>query len=377
VSTLPSLLRTIAVASAVATQLAACAPAPATAAGDADSLFVAVAAIRRAGTEAYFDGVQLALDHLNADRPDGARPLAMLMPPDSVMSAVEMATFFRDNAAVIGVVGHTGSGQMREAAPIYGDVGGRGRHAVVAVSPTATHPDVTRMSDWVFRVCPTDFDAARALAAFAADSLGATRAAIIYRNDLFGRGFTRIFGSAFEQKGGSILERDPYLAGMTEYEAYAARISRRRADVVVIAGGSQDAVDMIRSMRRLGASPRVIGTDDLSGIAADAEDAREFAGVRYTAFYLPGVSPASQRFEREYQSRFARAPEHRAALSYDAAMLIGAAMHDVGADRRRIRDRIARTGNGAPAHAGVTGEIRFDDAGDPVAKPVLMGEVRP
>ncbi len=369
-------IRTTVILLAAASQLAACSPSPATAAGAGDTLYVGVAANRRTATEAYFEGVQLAIEHLNAERGTGSRPLAMLAPPDSLAGAVEMATFFRDHPAVIGVVGHTGSGQMREAAPIYGDVQGKGRHGLVAVSPTATHPAVTRLSDWIFRVCPTDEDAARALARFARDSLRATRAAIIYRNDLFGRGFTRIFAPTYERAGGRILERNPYLAGITDYGAYAARLTRRNADVVVIAGGAQDAADMIRSIRRLGGSPHIIGTDDIAGMNADRAQAREFSGVRYTAFYLSDPNSES-RFERDYRRRFAHAPEHRAALSYDAAMLIGLALNEAGPDRRKIRDRIASIGISAPSYGGVTGEIRFDAHGDPIAKPVLLGEVRP
>ncbi len=375
--TLSYSIRAVCCLLALTPPLTGCVPSGASAASDADSLYIAVAANRRAATAEYFDGAKLAIDHLNARRPPGARPLALLAPPDTLSGAVEMATYFRDHASVVGVVGHTGSAQMREAAPIYGDVQGGGRQALVAISPTATHPQVTRLSEWVFRVCPTDDDAARALARFAADSLGSRRAAIIYRNDLFGRGFTRIFAPAYEREGGKVLERNPYLLGITEYEAYAARIAHRAPDVVVIAGGAQDAVDMIRQMRRLGVSPRVIGTDDLSGINGDTAHAREFAGVRYTAFYLPGVNQSAASFEREFRTRFGRAPEHRAALSYDAAMLIGLAVHELGPDRGKVRDRIARTGREAPAHAGVTGEIRFNEDGDPIGKPLLMGEIRP
>src|SRR2546430_8349588 len=103
------------------------------------------------------------------------------MPPHKEPTEVGVAATFRDDASVIGVVGHTGSAQMMEAAPVYGDVATGGRHAVVAVTPTATNPEVTRVSNWVFRICPTDDDAARALAKFAADSLGARRVAVVYR----------------------------------------------------------------------------------------------------------------------------------------------------------------------------------------------------
>jgi ABC-type branched-subunit amino acid transport system substrate-binding protein len=67
-------------------------------------------------------------------------------------------------------------------------------------------------------------------------------------------------------------------------------------------------------------------------------------------------------------------PDHQSALSYDAAMLIGRATHAIGADRRKIRDWIAEVGRGGPAHAGVTGVIRFDEHGDATSKLVLVGK---
>jgi branched-chain amino acid transport system substrate-binding protein len=338
-----------------------------------DSLYIGVAAVR--GSVEYFRGVQLAIDRLNADRPRNTRPLALRMPPDSQPSQIAVAAGFRDDPSVVGVVGHTGSGQTLEAAPIYGDVEQGGRRALVAVTPTATNPAVTRTGDWVFRVCPTDDDAARALARFAADSVRAKRVAIVYRNDFFGRGFTRVIGPALGRRGVDIVERDPYLAEITEYAAYARRIARRGVDAVVFAGGGPDAAEMIRALRAAGVDPTILGTDavaDVRGLGAPGE----FSGVRFAAFFdADRAAAAEQRvFVRDYQRRFGGPPDHQSALSYDAAMLIGRATHAVGGDRHKIRDWIAEVGRGAPAHPGVTGPIRFDEHGDAINKLVLVGK---
>ena len=344
---------------------------PAIGGAGSDSLYIGVAATRSSAE--YFRGVQIALDRLNAERPAGALPLALRMPPDSQSSQIAVAASFRDDPSVVGVVGHTGSAQTLEAAPIYGDVEDGGRRALVAVTPTATNPAVTRSGDWVFRVCPTDDDAARALARYAADSLRARRVAVVYRNDFFGRGYTRVIAPELSRRGVSIVERDPYLAGVTEYEAYARRIAKRGVDAVVFAGSGPDAADMIRSLRRAGVAPAVLGSDAVADIR-DSGSPGEFRDVRFTAFFDAGVAqtPEQQAFIREYTRRFGGLPDHQSALSYDAAMLIGRAAHVVGGDRRRIRDRIAEVGRGAPPHAGVTGEIRFDEYGDATSKTVVV-----
>ena len=342
----------------------------------ADSLYVGVAAAR-ANTD-YFRGVQMALDRLNAERPKGARPLALRFPIDSQTSQVAVAAAFRDDPTVIGVVGHTGSAQTMDAAPIYGDVEEHERRAVLAITPTATNPAVTRGGRWVFRVCPTDDDAARALARFAIDSAHARRVGIIYRNDLFGRGFTRVIAPALQQAGAAVLERDPYLAGLTEYDAYAARLARRKVDVLVVAGGGVDAADMIRALRRAGAAPTILGSDDIATIATAAKTPGEFRGVRYTAFYdAASHAPAAAAFAAEFRRRYGTLPTHQSALSYDAAMLIGRAAQTVGNDRRAVRDWVAAVGRSSPAYDGVTGQIRFDEHGDALSKMVLIGEVKP
>jgi branched-chain amino acid transport system substrate-binding protein len=99
--------------------------------------------------------------------------------------------------------------------------------------------------------------------------------------------------------------------------------------------------------------------------------------VRFTAFYDANRATTSQQteFVRQYRTRFGTVPNHQAALSYDAAMLIGRAVHEVGGDRRKVREWIASTGKTRPPHIGLTGDIRFANSGDAVGKAVLIGKV--
>jgi len=367
-----------------------------------DTLYIGVAAARSSPT--YFHGVELAIERLNAERPRGTRPFGMRMPPTVQTSQVAIAARFRDDPSVIGVVGHTGSAQTLETAPVYGDVANGGRNALVAVTPTATNPVVTHASRWVFRVCPTDDDAARALAHFAMDSLHLQRVAIVYRNDLFGRGFTRTIAPALSKDHMDVTERDPYLAGITEYQAYAERIARSKAEAVIFAGGGVDAADLVRALHNELAHPMILGSDDVASILDGVkplpapppvkrhkgrraplpppqpkDDRDVFRGVRFTAFYdaaRPVNSEASQ-FASEYNRRYGQLPTPQAALSFDAAMLIGRAAVASGPDRQRVRDWVASVGTSTPAMHGVTGEIRFDSHGDAIGKPIVIGSIEP
>jgi branched-chain amino acid transport system substrate-binding protein len=397
------LITAVAVAAVTGAATTSCSHASARTSADSDTLYIAVAATRT--SPAYFHGVELALQKLNAERPRAARPFGMRVPLLTQTSQVAIAARFRDDPTVIGVVGHTGSAQTLETAPVYGDVANDGKHAVVAVTPTATNPQVTRASRWIFRICPTDDDAARALARFAADSLHLDRVAIVYRNDLFGRGFTRTIAAALAFDRVTVAERDPYLADITEYEAYAARIARSGVSAVIFAGGGVDAADLVRALHNESAHPVILGSDDvasiLDGIKATPptmmpapkrhgkqvappkplppDDRALFRGVRFTAFYDAHrpVDGVAKHFVAEYTRRFGQAPPPQAALSYDATMLIGRAALAVGADRRRVRDWIASVGSSTPAMRGITGDIRFDEHGDAVGKQVLIGRIEP
>ena len=351
-------------------------------AGANDTLYIAVAAGQSATGQPYIDGATQALLDLNRRRPPGRPPLGLRLPPPGEVSQVAVATAFRDDPRVIGVIGHTGSAQTLDAAPIYGDVEHGGRRALVAITPTATNPAVTAANPWIFRICPTDDDVARALARFARDSLQAGRAAVIYRNDLFGRGFQRVFGAAFAQSGGQVLQRDPYLAGITEFQAYAARLARRSVDVLVIAGGAADAREIIAAVRGAGLTLPVVGTDDLAGLAQDTAAARGTKGLWYAAFYLPSErrSRLGRVFAAKFQVAFHYPPDHRAALSYDAATLLGEAAWSTDGDRHAVRDWLLGDGGpgpGKPPHEGVTGPIRFTAERNAEEKRILIGRVAP
>src|SRR5690606_9657328 len=183
----------------------------------------------QAGMTSVARGVTLAVRHLNA-RGGNVRFVARTSTP-GVTSAVQSATELRDDPGVIGVVGHSESGSSLDAIPVYEDVEHEGEHAVVAVSPTATSPRLTGHSEWFFRVCPNDLAASEAVARYALDSLGARRAAVIYRNDSYGRDWTAAFVRTFGSGGGEIVQRDPYLSGVTEWQAYAGYMRFREADV--------------------------------------------------------------------------------------------------------------------------------------------------
>jgi branched-chain amino acid transport system substrate-binding protein len=331
---------------------------------------------QRAGMQSIYNGVQLAVNELNRQHGGrlGAARLVMVKGAPDVTDPVGIADRFREDPRVVGVVGHPESGTTLAAINEYADATNGGRNGVVAISPTATSSTLTGANRWLFRVCPTDVQASRAVARYVLDSLHGRRASVIYRNDAYGKDWAKSFGEAYRTGNGVVVQRDPYLQGATAWDAYAGYVKLLKPDVLLFPGSQEDALLALRAMRAAGVSTPFIGGDATSGLEANAD---EFPDVRYTAFFLArrATSPEAKAFIAAYMAAYKEEPDQRAALAYDAAMVIGRAAIDVGADRAKIRDYVESIGRDRPAMAGAAGPIAFDANHDAVNKPVVIARV--
>jgi branched-chain amino acid transport system substrate-binding protein len=275
---------------------------------------------------------------------------------------------------VVGVVGHPESGTTLDAIGEYADTKNFGRNAVAVISPTGTSPALSGANRWLFRVCPSDVQTSQTLARYALDSLKAARASVIYRNDAYGKDWSKSFADAYRAGRGTLVQRDPYVAGVTPWDAYAAYVKQLKPDVILFPGSTEDAVLALRALRAVGVTTPLVGGDATSGLEAHAA---EFPEARYAAFFLArrATTAEAKAFITAYRASFREDPDQRAALAYDAAMLIGRAAIEVGADRAKIRDYLESVGNGRPAYAGVAGPIAFDRNHDVVNKPVVVAQV--
>ena len=328
--------------------------------------------LKRPNMQTVFRGVELAIERLNAE--GSGRTFELAKPPARATGAVEIAAALRDDPSVIAVVGPADSRSSREAAPIFADEDGDGRRALAAVSPTSTSISLTGLSQWLFRVCPSDAASSRAVARYVLDSLGFRRASIVYRNDSYGRGWSAAFTQAYTAGGGTVLDRNPHLADMNEWRAYAGVVKLTRPDIVLFPGSPADLAGFVRSLRTIGADTPILGGDAVSELEAQAT---EFAGIRYIAFFQAShvKTTEAKAFVSAFVKKYGVPPEQRSALAYDATMLIGRAAIEAGATRSSVRDFLASIGNGRQPVNGVTGRIAFDTQHDVVDKPVMIATV--
>jgi branched-chain amino acid transport system substrate-binding protein len=316
---------------------------------------------------------RLAVNEINAKGRIRGRPLELRIADDSGSEdrAVRVAAELYADPTVVAVVGHLSSNTSIVAARVYGS----GANPVVMISPSASSPDLSGISPYVFRVCPSDLQHGPELARFAWRTLGARRAGIIYINNDYGRGVRSTFVTEFTHVGGTVLEADPAVPTTPSLEPYLSRLRQEGGvDVLLLATERPEAELALRDLATLGLHWPVLGGDALTGIEADGALAE---GVRISSAYL---SDRSDERNTTFVADYARAyeglrPDHRGAGAYDIVFLLARAIDAAGADRRSIRDYLAQVGHGKAPFEGVTGTLAFDANGDVPAKAVVLGVV--
>ncbi|HXD23274.1 MAG TPA: ABC transporter substrate-binding protein [Gemmatimonadaceae bacterium] len=276
--------------------------------------------------------------------------------------AAGIAQDFVANQGVVGVIGHVTSGAMVAAAKVY-DAG-----RLPAIATSATTPELTGISPWVFRVITSDSSNGITIAHFAS-AMGRKRAAILYENDAYGRGLAASFRRSF---AGQIVSNDPISATLTNAEPYIAYYKSQSPDVVFVVGTENSGLVVLHEAKREHFTSDFLGGDGWTGIVADTAMA-EGAYVG-TAFTVEDPRPEVQRFVSDFRARYHETPDAYAALGYDAARMMARAIQQAGPNRAAIREYLASLTDETAYH-GITGVLRFGPDGDPVTSAYRMTRV--
>ena len=308
-------------------------------------------------------GIELATAEINAHGGLKGRPLQVVMQDDEGKGerAAEIAAEYVNTPRMVAVIGHVNSGAMVAAARVYDG-------AMPAVATTATSPELTGISPWVFRVISSDSANAIGLAKFASQ-LGRRRVAILYENNSYGRGLAASFARNF---AGEVVSIDPIVDGPSDLEPFISYYARQGVDIVFSAGTDGSGVALLREARRQKYRAVFLGGDGWTGITSDTAAAEGvYVGAPFSA---EDPRPEAQRFVRAFKLKYGQVPDGNAALAYDATMLVAEAIRTVGPNRRAVRDYLAGLTERTAFH-GVTGTIRFQPDGDPVGKSFVMTRV--
>jgi branched-chain amino acid transport system substrate-binding protein len=303
------------------------------------------------------EGVQLAVEEINKAGGINGHQLRLISRDDEGDGTVaaKIAQDFVATHSISAVIGHVNSSGMLSAAPVYD-----GQLAAVATS--ATSPDLSGISSWVFRIISSDSLNGIALANFASKfgQRAPASVAVLYENNTYGRGLADSFRRSFH---GDILSLDPINADLPTAEPYISYLKSRKPRIVFVAGRVASGLKILQEAKKQGFNPIFVGGDGWQGILADtATSEGTYIGMSFTP---EDPSPAARAFVAAFTNKFHATPDAHAALAYDATKLIAEALREKGPDRRAVRDYL-RSLNRETAYNGLTGPAYFEDTGDPV-----------
>ncbi len=260
-----------------------------------------------------------------------------------------------------GVVALLGPQISRHAIPVS-NVAEAAR--VPMISPMSSHPQTTAGKRYVFRLAFTDQAQGAALAEFAREDLGASRAAMLFDvSQPFSRDLAGFFAARFEAVGGQLVASEEYTSDAPlDYREHLARIRAQDPDVLFLPNPTtQDSVQ-VEQVRAMGFDVELLGGDmwDLGrmpGIAAAD-------GAHTAQQWSPDLPTQEARdFIRRYSAAHGEQPRSAAAMTYDAARLLLRTIDEVDSVEA---DDIRRGLASVQEFVGATGTISFDGSGDPV-----------
>jgi branched-chain amino acid transport system substrate-binding protein len=312
-------------------------------------------------------GVGYAVDEINKKGGILGRKINLLVfdnrstPIGSTVAAKEAA-----EANVVAIVGPDWSSHSMAVARVVQEVG------IPMISSLSTNPEVTKIGDYIFRICFTDDFQGKVIARFARQDLEATTVVIFVDvTSDYSLKLSEIFRKNFEQWGGRVLLELEYKLKQRQFDEEVKQAVKADADVIFIPGHDESGL-IAKKVQDAGTSSVFLGGDGWSNAAFFRKGGSELKRGYFSAHWSVYLdSDQSRSFVKKYNIH-SRSYDDNAALGYDATMLLAEAItRSASTDKKKIRDAIANT----RSFKGVTGTISFNENGDPVKSAVFM-EIR-
>ena len=317
--------------------------------------------------QSAINGLLMAASEVNQSGGINGRKIDIVIEDDkgSPEEAARLTAKLIDQDKVIAIIAGGTSGNSRAAAPKA-----QASH-IPLISPSSTDPAVTQTGNYIFRACFVDTFQGEVMASFARNTLKAQKAAILTDfNSPYSKGLTDYFKLSFGRLGGTIVSEQTYTQGDADFKGQLSTIRSAEPDVIYIPGYYGDVALIAKQARMIGLTQPLLGGDGW-----DAPELWQLGGDALNGAYISthysadNPSPEIQQFVESYKQRYGNLlPDAHAALAYDAARLLFAAIARTGStEGDKLRDALAQTKD----FNGVTGVISMD-ANRNAVKPAVV-----
>lgn len=224
--------------------------------------------------------------------------------------------------------------------------------------------------EYAWRVCFEDSAQASAMAVFAHENLGKTKA-VVYSDATsdYAKGLAEDFVSKFEDLGGEVVAQENYTSGDTDFNAALSKIKELDFDVLYVPGYYNESGLIIKQAREAGISQTILGPDGM-----DSPKLAELAGEENlndvyftTAYTTVDASEELTSFIEAYKAEYNEEPDMFSVLAYDATNLGLQALEEAGETGEALNEAIKNI-----EFTGLTGSFTFDEEHTPLKKVLVV-----
>ncbi|HSF80539.1 MAG TPA: ABC transporter substrate-binding protein [Anaerolineales bacterium] len=247
------------------------------------------------------------------------------------------------------------------------------------ISPWSTNPNTTLNRPWVFRAPFLDPFQGPVVANFATNQFGADQACVLFdvASD-YPKGLADNFKTAWEalHGAGSVVAFESFTTGDQDFSAQLTKIKGAGCDVLFTPQYYQEVPLIVSQSKDLGITMPIVGSDSWGDPQLLELCGANCEGYYFSTHYVAsGAKGATKEFIDKFNAKYAYVPGDVAALTWDAMRLAVQAMQNCGTitgnladDRTCIRDGLASIKD----FAGITGNMTFDEQGDPIKCAVIV-----
>jgi len=272
-------------------------------------------------------GAKIAVDEINRQGGLLGRPVELIF-IDNKNTALgsKFAAMEAVKLQVTGVIGAAWSSHSLAMAPVLQNA------KIPMITPGSTNPQVTRIGDYIFRVCFTDELQGKIIAKFALKDLKARTAVVMQNiNEQYSLTLAEHFINQFEKNNGKILFRGNYTGKSVDFSDILVKVKKLQPDVVFIPGYARDSALAVKQGKNMGITATFIGGDGWETKMFD------YAGNTLNNSYATVIwhkglpNPKSQHVKKLFENKYNK-PVYNAfiPLTYDAVGLFAKAVKQAG-----------------------------------------------
>lgn len=353
------------------------------------------------GTESSFgqsshNGIKMALEEKNADGGIHGKKIKIIT-LDNQSSREKVQIDIKrliQKHNVLSVLGEVASERSQTAAAIAQ------KYETPMLSPASTNPTVTEVGNFIFRACYIDPFQGYAMARFAKEHLKLTRVAV-FRNDRsnYSSGLAEYFIDTFFRIGGDIVSEETYSSSDENFENQLRRIQGNNPEAIFVPGYYNQVSQIIKQAREMGIRALFLGGDGWDSPELYSQGGKAVVGGYFSNHFTPHNPLAPPyNFIENYENKYGELPDGTAAVGYDAAQVLFAAIERalpkyekylkkqsliskfrgriLNQNHEKFRDLIRTELSETKNHPGVTGSITIDENRNAI-KPIVILRVAP